>query len=308
MNGNIAVQSKENVGTTVTVKLPITQNEKYADITRTENIIYGSFTGITRVENQDDLSQLPVALVVEDNGDVASYIMMCLENKYQIIYAKDGEMGIEMALEQIPDIIISDIMMPGKNGLELCEKLKQDIRSNHIPIILLTAKATQEDKVSGLSHGADAYLTKPFNKNELLVRIEKLIDLRKILQQKYQEATTWGIKPEKTNRDSRDKNDEFINNIIDKISNNIDDSDFQTGQLAKSIHLSESQLYRKIKALTNTSTALFIRKVRLQKAKQLLTSSTLTVSEVAYSTGFNDPSWFSKCFKNEFGYSPSEEL
>ena len=139
MNGKITVQSKENFGTTVSVEIPITRNKKYADIIPTDNIIHDTNSYTARVENQDYVSQLPVVLVVEDNSDIASYIMMCLEDKYQIIYAKDGEIGIEMALEQIPDIIISDVMMPKKNGFELCEIVKQDIRSNHIPIILLTA-------------------------------------------------------------------------------------------------------------------------------------------------------------------------
>lgn len=301
MNGEITVESKEKLGTTFTVKLPITQNEKRSVAIPLENVSESFPTGIITPKIADSSSQLPIALIVEDNSDVSNYIIMCLEDKYQILYAPDGEIGIEMAMAKIPDIVISDVLMPKKNGFELCEILKKDIRTDHIPIILLTAKATQADKMSGLSFGADAYLIKPFQKEELLLRMEKLVALRKILQQRYRDSPSYTI------QNPGNKNDEFINKIIAEINNHLDDSSFQTEQLARAMHLSESQLYRKLKALTNTSTAIFIRKVRLQNAKKLFSSSDLTVSEVAYSTGFNDPSWFSKCFKEEFGHPPSEK-
>ena len=300
MNGEITVESKEKSGTTFTVKLPIRQNEKRSVTIPVEMNSESFSTGIVTPNIADGSSQLPIALIVEDNSDVLAYIIMCLEDKYQILYASDGEIGIEMAMTKIPDIVISDVLMPNKNGFELCEILKKDMRTDHIPIILLTAKTSQTDKMSGLSFGADAYLIKPFQKEELLLWMEKLVALRKILQQRYRDS------PSDTIPNSGNKNDEFINKIVEEINNHLDDSDFQTEQLARAIHLSESQLYRKLKALTNTSTAIFIRKVRLQKAKELFSSTDLTVSEVAYSTGFNDPSWFSKCFKEEFGHSPSE--
>ncbi|MBC8883483.1 response regulator [Flavobacterium piscinae] len=240
---------------------------------------------------------------MEDNPDVKAYINLCLENEYQLLNAENGQEGIDMAMEHTPDIIISDIMMPIKNGFELCETLKQDIKTNHIPIILLTAKASQEDKISGLSIGADAYLTKPFNKKELLIRVAQLIELRKTLQKKYNLDTNLSF----TIHNSADnKNDEFINNVIETIQNNMEDPNFNAFYLARTLNLSESQLYRKLKALTNTSTAIFIRKIRLLKAKQLLKTTTLSISEIAYATGFNDPSWFSKAFKEEFDISPSD--
>ena len=301
MNGEITVESKEKLGTTFTVKLPITQNEKRSAAIPVKNISESYSTGIITPKIADSSSQLPIALIVEDNSDVSTYIIMCLEDKYQILYAPDGEIEIEMAMDKIPDIVISDVLMPKKNGFELCEILKKDMRTDHIPIILLTAKASQADKMSGLSFGADAYLIKPFHKEELLLRMEKLVALRKILQQRYRDSPSYTI------QNPGNKNDELINKIIAEINNHLDDSGFQTEQLARAMHLSESQLYRKLKALTNTSTAIFIRKVRLQKAKKLFSSSDLTVSEVAYSTGFNDPSWFSKCFKEEFGHPPSEK-
>ncbi|NNE75573.1 MAG: response regulator [Pricia sp.] len=307
MNGEITVKSKEGFGTTFTVKLPIFRNANLSESFESEAKQQIRTSGAPILKIKDTPSNLPIALIVEDNIDVASYIVTCLENKYQIIYAENGQKGIEMAKEEIPDIIVSDIMMPKKNGLELCENLKQDIKTNHIPIILLTAKASLKDRLSGLGFGADAYLVKPFYKEELLIRAEKLIALRSILQQKYQDATSWSVDSKKVSQTFPDKNDVFINKVIEVINENLDNSDFDGGRLANALCLSESQLYRKLKALTNTSTAIFIRKVRLQKARQLISSSDLTVSEVAYSTGFNDPSWFSKSFKAEFGHSPSEK-
>jgi len=301
MKGEITVESKEKVGTTFTIRLPITQHEKRSAAIPHEYISERLSTGTIAPKVLDSSSPLPIALIVEDNADVSSYIMMCLEDRYQILHAPDGEIGIDMALANIPDIVISDVLMPKKNGFELCEILKKDMRTDHIPIILLTAKAAQADKMSGLSFGADAYLIKPFQKEELLLWMEKLVALRKVLQQRYSDSPSYAT------QNPVSKNDEFINKIVAEINDHLDDHDFQTEQLARAIHLSESQLYRKLKALTNTSTAIFIRKVRLQKAKQLFASTDLTVSEVAYATGFNDPSWFSKCFKEEFGHSPSEK-
>lgn len=301
MQGDIQVESKLAVGTTFTILLPITNTAQISksviktpinklDPKTTNNII-------------DATSNMPITLVVEDNQDVASYINLCLQNSYQILNAVDGEEGINMAMEHTPDIIISDIMMPKKSGFELCETLKKDVKTNHIPIILLTAKASQKDKISGLSIGADAYLTKPFNKEELLIRINQLIELRKTLQHKYKIDANFLLEPKKS---TENVNDLFINNVIKTINKNMEDSNFNAFYLARALHLSESQLYRKLKALTNTSTAIYIRKIRLLKAKKLLQTTVLSVSEIAYITGFNDPSWFSKAFKEEFGFSPSD--
>lgn len=301
MNGTILVESNLHKGTVFTVKLPITNKAKIANT---------NFDGVSQKKNQKLIlpkanlnPEASIALIVEDNLDVKTYINLCLENEYQLLNAENGEEGIKMAMEHTPDIIISDIMMPIKNGFELCETLKQDIKTNHIPIILLTAKASQEDKISGLSIGADAYLTKPFNKEELLIRVAQLIELRKTLQKKYNLDTNLSF----TIHNSADnKNDEFINNVIETIQKHIEDPNFNAFYLARALNLSESQLYRKLKALTNTSTAIFIRKIRLLKAKQLLKTTTLSISEIAYATGFNDPSWFSKAFKEEFDISPSD--
>ena len=208
-----------------------------------------------------------------------------------------------MAIEHIPDVIISDIMMPETNGFELCKTLKSDERTSHIPIILLTAKASDQDKIRGLSNGADAFITKPFNKAELFVRIQELIKLRTLLYQKYSSASSWDAIP---NKDLEDKDAAFMNKVLFYIEQHLEDASFNSMRLSRALNLSESQLYRKLKATTDASTAVFIRRVRLQKAKTLLQNSEYTVSEIAYQTGFNSPGWFSRAFKEEFGYAPNE--
>jgi YesN/AraC family two-component response regulator len=205
-------------------------------------------------------------------------------------------------MEQIPDLIITDVMMPGKDGYALCNDLKTNPRTDHIPVIMLTARVAERDRISGYEKGADAYLTKPFNKKELLVRIEQLLKLRKQLQEKYSRL--------EINNKNKDEPlspaDTFISKIVGIIENNFDKSFFNAADLAAEVHLSESQLYRKLKALTGKSTALFIRTVRLRRAKELLRDSGYSVSEIAYRVGFNDPAWFSRVFKDEFGSSPTE--
>jgi len=242
----------------------------------------------------------PLTLIVEDNEDVAKYIALCLGEDYKVHHAKDGQEGIDKTLELIPDIIICDVMMPIKDGFEVCSFIKQDERTSHIPVIMLTAKTTKEDRLTGLISGADAYLAKPFDKKELLIRMEKMINLRKRLIEKFS-TDKYKLK---TTLSSDNLEGLFLQKAINNIENNIDDSDFGTLQLTLALGMSESQLYRKLKALTGKSTALFIRSVRLQKAKELLKTTTLNISEVAYETGFSNPAWFSRVFKEEFGESP----
>ncbi len=306
MDGTIDVKSQLDKGTTFVISFPIRKNEELiAENEVIKAVINNKQFDFSEQKNKLNQTDLPIALVVEDNKDVAQYIFSCLKEQYQILYAENGEIGINIALEKIPDIIISDVMMPKKDGFELCETLKQELKTNHIPIILLTAKATQDDKITGLKIGADAYLIKPFSKEELLIRIKKLIEIRKTLQQKYSDVERLVVS-QKKDKILLDKNDEFLNKIIKYIHDNIEKANLNATDLSAALHLSESQLYRKIRALTNCSISIFIRKVRLQKAKQLLEETDLHITEVAYQTGFKDPSWFSKCFNKEFGYRPSK--
>jgi DNA-binding response OmpR family regulator len=306
MEGTLHVESTLNKGTTFIIQLPITNQAsriKDVEIDMKQFVISSSEDSIPAESQTNDLiSKLPLALIIEDNMDVAYYIITSLAGKYETLHAKNGNLGIEIAFQEIPDIIISDVMMPEKNGFEVCETLKNDQRTSHIPIVLLTAKATDEDRLDGLRHGADAYLTKPFNKEELFIRLEKLITLRKSLIQKYSDSSYKSVQIENTN----DLEVNFLNKVVSCIEKNIENSNFKVIYLARELGLSESQLYRKVKALTNISTAVFIRSVRLQKAKQLLQNKEFNVAEVSYKVGFTDPSYFSRVFKDEFDCTPSE--
>jgi YesN/AraC family two-component response regulator len=230
--------------------------------------------------------------------------MSCLESKYKCIHAEDGEEGIGMAIKYQPDIVISDVMMPKKNGFEVCEDLKKNPATDHIPIILLTARVDVKDRITGFSYGADAYLTKPFSKPELFTRIDQLISIRKKLLEKLSKSGIDAFMRKKL----MDPDALFLQKAIKHINENIDNTIFGPAFLAKKLLISESQLYRKLKAITGKSTALFIRSIRLQKAKELLQNEDLNISQVAYEVGFSNPSWFSTAFKEEFGYSPSEIL
>ncbi len=303
MKGTIEVKSMLNKGTEFVVLIPVTRN---APTTKNTGIDNKEHTTILSPSTEDievsqkTNSELPLVLIIEDNKDVAHYLKTCLKNKYETIHAIDGIMGIDMAFKTIPDIIITDVMMPGKDGFEVCKTLKADERTDHIPIIILTAKVTIEDRLTGLSHGADAYLSKPFNKEELFIRLDQLVLLRKKLIDKIQKT---GF-DQFLNKRSKNPKIQFLQKIVTLIHQEIGNSNFESGYLAKKLLLSDSQVYRKIKAITGKSTAVFIRSIRLQYAKELLKNTNKTVSEIAYEVGFNDPSWFSRAFKEEFGYAP----
>jgi signal transduction histidine kinase/ligand-binding sensor domain-containing protein/DNA-binding response OmpR family regulator len=301
LGGDISAKSQENKGSEFSFRLPIHHN---AETETLELLIPGTAKkkALLMPLLQQKQQELPLALIVEDNEDVAHYLQSCLFTQYQCLYAPDGEQGIEMAMEYVPDVVISDVMMPKRDGYELCATLKQDPRTDHIPIILLTAKATHQDRLVGLEQGADAYLTKPFSKEELFTRLEQLILVREKLKEKYDAMGYASIPRGKIT----DPKTQFLAQMVGEIQAHIDQSAFGSRQLAQAMGLSESQLYRKIKALSGKSTAIFIRSIRLQHAKTILQHGHKNVSEVAYDCGFNDPSWFSKAFKEEFGYPPSE--
>lgn len=303
MQGTIDVKSKLNQGSTFIVNLPITNT---ASIAKPESITklpkYEERSVITENITHNLNTNLPLVLIIEDNFDVTQYLKSCLKDAYEVLHAINGQEGINVAFEHMPDIIISDVVMPIKTGFDVCQTLKNDERTDHIPIILLTAKITIEDKLTGLSHGADAYLAKPFLKEELFTRLNQLIIQRKKLISKLEKNGLSSILNEK----EISPQTKFLQQAITLIHEQLDDAQFGPGQLAQKMNLSESQVYRKLKAITDKSTAIFIRSIRLQKAKQLLQKSNKTISEIAYEVGFNNPSWFSRAFKEEFGVSPSD--
>jgi DNA-binding response OmpR family regulator len=247
-------------------------------------------------------NNLPVVLVIEDHEDVRNYVKDTLDKNFTIIAAKDGEEGISKAIEYVPDLIVSDVMMPKKSGFDVCHILKLDEKTSHIPVILLTAKSDSEDKITGLMTKADDYVTKPFVPRELLVRIENLIELRKQLREKYKSEGV--IRPKEVAVNSVDE--KFLDKLIALVEINMGDEKFGVEQLGEELGMSRSQLHRKLKALLDQGPNQFIRFFRLQRAHDLLKQKAATASEIAYQVGFSSPSYFTKCFHEQFGYTPSE--
>ncbi len=317
MNGTITVESEPGVGTEFVLCLPVENRHAGASGTP-EHLAATPATPPPALADTEPASaqtaagpdadptaaELPQLLLIEDNADIITYVKTVLRGQYAFHTARDGADGVEQALALIPDIIVSDLMMPGMTGYEVCETLKQDERTSHIPIILLTAKATQEDKVQGLQFGADAYLTKPFDKAELMVRLEKLIAMRRRLQARYANAAATGPGPAAESS----LEDQFLHKLHEHIAARLDDTEFGVPDLASAAQLSQMQLYRKLKALTGQTPSRFIRSYRLRRSLDMLKQGDLTVSEVAYAVGFADPSYFSRTFHQEFKRNPSSLL
>jgi CheY-like chemotaxis protein len=246
----------------------------------------------------------PILVLIEDNADVATYISGLLQSQYHIHIERNGQTGIERVQELVPDIVISDVMMPEKDGYEVCEQLKQDERTSHIPIILLTARSSKEDRLAGLRGGADAYLTKPFEKEELFIRLEKLRELRQALKDRY--SGDKHLIQNIAQQQAPNPDEAFLQKLIHTVQERIDDSQLGVNDLCRAANLSNTQVNRKLKALMGKTPSQFIRLIRLQRAATLLENSDLNVSEVAYNVGFSDPNYFSRVFSEEFGYPPSD--
>ncbi|MEM9361352.1 MAG: response regulator [Bacteroidota bacterium] len=246
--------------------------------------------------------ELPILLIVEDNRDVQQLLGSTFGQHYQIMIASDGEEGMRIATEYIPDLIISDVMMPKKDGIVLTKELKQDERTSHIPIILLTAKAGEENELVGIESGADDYITKPFKSKLLTTKAEKLIALRKELQAKYSQEVI--LKPQDISVTSADE--KFLEKVQRVLNEHLIEPDFNVEKFSKLVNMSRMQLLRKIKGLTGQTASEFIKMERLKLAANLLKTSSITISEVGYSVGFNDHSYFSKCFKESYGVTPTE--
>jgi signal transduction histidine kinase/ligand-binding sensor domain-containing protein/DNA-binding response OmpR family regulator len=251
----------------------------------------------------EENSYKTIILVVEDNYDMRQYIRESLDGNYLIEEAVNGEQGVRKAEKIIPDLIISDMMMPKMDGNQLVKILKNDEKTSHIPIILLTAKAGQENKLEGLEIGADDYLTKPFDIKELQVRIKNLINIRKTLQEKFSKVD-YVSKPNWKKLPSIDE--QFINKVLKVIEDHISEESFNIECFGDEVGMSKTQFYRKLKAITGMPASIYLRTVRLSKAKKMIEERQGTISEIAYSVGFSSPSYFTKCFKDEFGYPPSE--
>lgn len=310
-HGEVSATSVEGKGSTFTIHIPVRQKGEVTNqpTEKIEQLVEPS--SAQEVPNQarhiDELIQpyqtdKPEVLIIDDNIDIRTYLRTVLSEKYNVSEAADGKAGLELARKIVPDIVLSDIMMPVMDGLAFCQQLKTDKAISHIPVILLTARSLDEQRAEGYEHGADAYLSKPFSLRLLFSRIDNLIQSRKKLSKLFSNS---------------DENDAFekLSNETDKtfaaqlrkiIQDNLSDNEFNVERIGDEIGLSRVQLYRKVKALTGYSPVEMLRKARLTRARHLLRTTEKTVSEVAYAVGFSTPSYFSKCYKDEFGESPKK--
>lgn len=315
MHGHIVVSSpvKANKGTKFELTLPITRIAKLKEDT-TSNLIRDKEHSIKELNSINYTNGIEedknVILLVEDNVDVLEYLISIFKNNYHIIYALNGETGIALAIEKIPDLIISDVMMPFKDGYELCNSLKNDERTSHIPIILLTAKTSTLSRITGINKGADVYLSKPFEEAEITSWVTQLISTRKKLQARYSKYEILKDRDSDNAAFGEHVNlqieDAFIEKINEVLNKNYTKDEFTVNEFCQQALLSRSQLHRKLKALTNLSTTEYLNNFRLEKAHMLLATKKVNVSEAAYATGFNDPRYFSKLFTERYGKNPSD--
>lgn len=246
----------------------------------------------------------PTILVIDDNNDIRQYEHTLLQDDYIVLEAADGKEGLDIAKKEVPDLVICDVMMPVMDGLEFTQNLKTHTATSHIPVIMLTAKNLEEHRAEGYEHGADSYITKPFHSKVLLARIENLLKQRKLLKHLFQ--GTLEAEQEIADSHLEDRDKQFVKQLHAIIQKNLSDSEFGVEDIGKQIGLSRVQLYRKVKAMTGSSVVDLLRKARLAKAKRLLEFRSMSVSEVAYDVGFSAPSYFTKCFKDEYGMLPGE--
>lgn len=300
--GTLHVESAVGKGTTF--RFRILTGNTYSNALHKEDKLINQ-----KLEQEEENDVQPILLIVEDNKDIREYISASFHTDYKILEASNGKEGLELAGQYIPDIIISDIMMPEMNGNELCQTLKGDISTSHIPVILLTAKDSIQDKEEGYNSGADSYLTKPFSAKLLRSRILNLLESRKRLAKQI-ETNTRNPEPNHIQPPAELSrlDEEFLKTLTSIIEENITIEELDIDFLTKKTGMSHSTLYRKVKGLTGISPNEFIRKVKLKNSMQLLMTGKYNVSEVAYKTGFNHLSYFRLCFKNEYGMTPSEYL
>ncbi|HEY5565195.1 MAG TPA: response regulator, partial [Rhodothermia bacterium] len=255
--------------------------------------------------NSDPVSgrdvSLPTILVVEDNDDMRRYLRSILASHYNVLEATNGREGLRKAVTELPALVLTDIMMPEMNGLALCSALKADDHTSHIPVVILTAKASQEALIEGLSSGADDYITKPFDATELVIRTENLIEIRSLLRKKSSV-----FEPEPSKVDEPSAEEAFGRQVTEIVEKHLGDSNFTVDWLADEVGLSRRQLERRLRKISRLTPAGFIRLMRLRRAAQLLEKKVGTVSEVSYRVGFSDPNYFSRLFHQAFGVPPSE--
>ena len=307
-NGKIKVNSKLKKGSEFKVILPLKTSkssekvllDQVEELDDEANISLNMLNGEEQLEEKTE--KLPVILIVEDNEDLRQYIKVEFGSKFKIIEADNGATGLDIALKDIPDLIISDLMMPEMDGIEFCKEIKKDQRTSHIPIIILTAHSSQFNKIKGYEIGADDYITKPFSSELLVLRIENLLKGRKELQNKFSRE----VRLEPKDLPISNMDERFLTKAMEVVEANLNDSEFNADSFASEMCMSRVHLYRKLKALTDQSVSDFVKTARLKLAANLIGENKLTIKEAAYTVGFKDPKYFSKCFKQQFGVKPSE--
>ncbi len=312
LGGEISVQSSSGKGAEFKLLLPITREAQRSEFSLPGSLMAKKY----EADEEDELNfeyypdtqsknqELPVLLLVEDNAELRHYLQSVLAREYNIQLARNGQEGIEQALEIVPDVVVSDVMMPVKDGFELCRTLKNDFRTSHIPIVLLTARADAESKLLGLERGADAYMPKPFQAKELLLRLRKLIELREKLKIKY--SLNGHFSELKHGSGGTGLEEVFMRDLLRILEKNFSNDDFGIESLCAEMGISRVQLHRKLVALSGLSASHFISRFRLEKSAELLRSTRKTVSEIAFEVGFRDANYFTKVFTKTFEASPSE--
>lgn len=312
-NGQLTISTKETKGTTVYIYIPQNQlntlntsNIDKADSINTKSFDFSSESSNSidvQIKNEEDINnQDSLILIAEDNPELLDFLGDCLQNHFRIAKTKNGKEAYDQIHSLYPDLIVSDIMMPEINGIELCKKIKTDIRTSHIPIILLTALETIKDKITGMHSGADAYIGKPFSDDLLIAQINNLLNSRKALRESFS-----GIQEGfKDNLDLHDLDKKLIIRAVNIVDKNLSNSEFTVEDLAANLNLSRTHLHRKLKSITNQSATEFIRSIRLKHAVELMKEDKYIVKEIGYAVGFNSHNYFTKAFKKQHGISPSE--
>ena len=312
--GTITVDSENGKGSRFTVVLPIEKEIFQEDEIDNLNIARDDVNHNFAIEEpeeaqlvnieEDNRDNRPIVLIVEDNRDVREFVKDNLDDEYYVLKADNGEKGVEIALKHIPDIIVTDIMMPIMDGYELCTRLKQNLKTSHIPIIMLTARASEEHQLEGINTGADSYMPKPFEIKMLKAQIKNLLENRKKIRKKY--SNDFILEPSDVDYNSMDE--EFLKKTIELIELNISDPDLSIEKLSADLNMSRSQMYRKVKALTDLSPVEFVRIIKIKRAAQLIRKRSHNISEIAYMVGFSDINYFRRCFKQIFGMTPSKYI
>lgn len=307
--GTLHVESTVGKGTLFRLRL-LTGNTYPSAIHTEEKSATDTIEEEQDIQKEDNTDSRPVILIVEDDDDIRGYIVSSLENDYHVLSATNGKEGLELARKHIPNIIVSDIMMPEMDGMELCHTIKEDMRTSHISVILLTARDSLSDQEKGYDSGADSYLTKPFSARLLRSRIDNLLESRRKLAEQISTFAKGTVRHENNLAEEPLKisklDEEFLHKLTEIVENNIEMEDLDIAFIKEKMNMSYSTFYRKVKGLTGISPNEFIRKIRLKNSLRLLLAGSYQVSEVAYMSGFNDVVYFRKCFKDEYGMAPSE--